>query len=375
MKKTRLWQLILSFVIVLSSCGGGGGGNDDGGGGGNGGGTDCSTSGVIDVSNTSTATGGYTFGTETGEQAKRFQTFIADNHTALESVEVKVKKNSAIETYNAMTVELYRTSEHKPTIKIAETTVDAASINSSFAVIKANLKYQSLVPGIEYAVVLGQVDHVTAANSGFAWIVADVDHTLSFGKFSDKWNDESSFGDGWLIAYVSGGVCASVKHIYTGTITVENTGGIVNPCIITYNKQESFDVVLDYNPSYPSTDGIEWQNTQPTIITGSINDTSTCTPDINTMTSNGSQTITMSSSNFPVILIITNYGYYRLVVGNAPFSCTWKWGPVTGILYGGLVDVSPIPADPSVLSGERTISGPATGMNVKITWYLKRIDL
>ncbi|MFH0977035.1 MAG: Ig-like domain-containing protein [Spirochaetota bacterium] len=159
--------------------------------------------GVIDISHNGTQS--YSFGYRTDNQAKRFQTFIADYHTILDGVEVKIQKNNGTQIYNNISVELYETSAGLPTTKLAETTMDVTSLGTVLKVMRAELKYQNLVPGTEYAIVLGQVNLDTVTTNGFSWCTKQVSSELDFGKLEGStWTDESVNGDGWLKVYVYG---------------------------------------------------------------------------------------------------------------------------------------------------------------------------
>jgi hypothetical protein len=159
--------------------------------------------GVIDISHNGTQS--YSFGYRTNNQAKRFQTFIADYHTILDGLEVKIQKNNGSQTYNNISVELYETNVGLPTTRLAETTMDVSSLGTVLTVMRAELKYQNLVPGTEYAIVLGQVNLDTVTTNGFSWCTKQVSSELNFGKLEGStWTDESLNGDGWLKVYVYG---------------------------------------------------------------------------------------------------------------------------------------------------------------------------
>jgi hypothetical protein len=159
---------------------------------------------VIDVSNTGTCTSAYTFGYKADDQAKRFQTFIADSHTKLDGVEVKIRKNDGSQTYNNISVELYDMKAGLPSARIAETTINPSLLGTDFAVLRAELEYQGLISGTEYAVILGQVN-LDGTTAGIEWCTKEVNSELNFGKLEGStWIDESGLGDGWLKVYVSG---------------------------------------------------------------------------------------------------------------------------------------------------------------------------
>jgi hypothetical protein len=159
--------------------------------------------GVIDISHNGIQS--YSFGYRTDNQTKRFQTFIADYHTILDGIEVKIQKNNGTQTYNNISVELYETSAGLPTTKLAETTMNTTSLGTVLTVMRAELKYQNLVPGTEYAIVLGQENPDTVTTNGFSWCTKQVSSELDFGKLEGStWTDESLNGDGWLKVYVYG---------------------------------------------------------------------------------------------------------------------------------------------------------------------------
>ncbi len=160
------------------------------------------TSHVINISHNGTSR--FSFGYKTSDQAKRFQTFYADYHTILDGIEVKIRKNNGSQTYNNVSVELYETSAGLPTAKLAETTMDVTSLGTDLTVMRAELKYQALVPGTEYAIVLGQVN-LDDTTAGFEWCTKEVSSELNFGKLvNSDWIDESGLGDGWLKLNVYG---------------------------------------------------------------------------------------------------------------------------------------------------------------------------
>jgi hypothetical protein len=377
MKKSGF--LLFFLIIAFLTCGGGGSSN--GGGGSNNEGGESSS--IIDISHGGTY--GYTFGTPNGEQAKRFQTFIADCYAKIDGVEVKIKKNNGSQTYDDITVELYETKANIPSNRIAGTTFDASSLGTEFTIIRAELKCQTLVPGMEYAVVLGQTDWDTLVNDGYTWCVQPVSPELDFGKLKgltdSDWSDESSYGDGWLKVYVTGGGPSALsKPYYTGTITVASEDTVAN-CMHTYDNHATFNILLENVPSFPSGDGMEWRNSQAVSITGSILETTTsgCFGAYDLLTSNGTQTVTPSASAFPVTLILWNSNKYALVVSTIAFSnCTYQKGSSSGTVGGAIIvpyiEVTPIPADPSHLIGETIVTVPLASNNVKVSWNLKRVN-
>ncbi|MFH0977036.1 MAG: hypothetical protein V1874_14740 [Spirochaetota bacterium] len=376
MKKSGF--LLLVLAIAFSSCGGGSSSN---GGGGNSGGGE--SSGIIDVSNTGNCIypNAFSFGYKNNDQAKRFQTFIADCHTKLDGVEVKIKKNNGTQTYNNVSVELYDTKTGLPSNKLAETTIGIASVGTESAVIRAELKYLNLVPGAEYAIVLGQVN-LDDTTAGFEWCTYEVNSELNFGKLEGStWIDEFGLGDGWLKVYVSGSLCSTLtKPYYTGTITVVSEDTVAN-CTHTYDNHATFNILLENVPSFPSTDGMEWRNSQAVSITGSILETTSgsCFGAYDLLTSNGPQAVTPSASTFPVTLILWNSNKYALVVSTIAFpNCTYQMGSLSGTVAGMIIvpyiEVIPIPADPSHLIGETTVTVPLADNDVKVSWDLKRID-
>jgi hypothetical protein len=200
MKKTGFWFLMV-LTIAFSACGGGGSSSSSGGGGQN-------DQSVIDISNTNDCTiafHAFTFGYQTSSQEKRFQTFIADNHTKLDAVEIKIRKNSSTDTYHNVTVELYDiNSSGLPYSKLAETTIDTGSLGRDFTVIRADLNYDKIVPSTRYAIVLGQVNLGSPSNAGYEWCTQEVNSEFTFGKLENStWTEESVLGDGWVIVYMS----------------------------------------------------------------------------------------------------------------------------------------------------------------------------
>jgi len=372
MKKSGLWFSLLALVIFISTCDSGSGG----GGGGDAGGS------VIDISNDCTAA--FSFGWRTDNQAKRYQTFNTGAYTKVDAVEVKIRKNSEMDTYNDVSVELYKTDGGVPTDRIAETTIDADSFGAVFSVVRANLSCQGLFPGTEYAVVLGQVD-LPDDNAGFEWCNEEIDSELNFGKLDDStWTDESEnvgMGDGWLKVYVSGGMSSSVTSYYTGTITVNVEDSLTGVnCVTAHDSQAVFDVVLENDTSFPSSSGQKWINNQGISVLGSYLKTYTgdgCTGMPNSISSDGARMFALSASDFPVNLIIyTEADKYQLIISGIPFSgCTMQYdsfsSTMTAVILVPLMEVAPVPGDTTVLSGDQT-AHDVNGADVQVTWSLTR---
>jgi len=154
---------------------------------------------------------------------KRYQTFVANCHTTITGVQIKIRKKSATQTYGDLTVELYDTDESsKPLKRLAGTTVNEADIGTNFAVVKAKLRYRGLEPGAKYAIVLGQDLSLAVLNDGYEWCVKEIGTRLNFGRYNESTTIvEDWLGDGWLIVNVSGGDCP----VNTSTCNAKDTSG------------------------------------------------------------------------------------------------------------------------------------------------------
>jgi hypothetical protein len=156
---------------------------------------------------------------------------------------------------------------------------------------------------------------------------------------------------------------------YEGTITVDVTGSSGTGCTHSYDNHESFNIILDNNPSYPSSNGKQWQFYTTTNITGTINETSDCYMDLDYLT--GSGTIAVSRSNFNVALILLSTGSYMLAVGAVGYpNCTSNLGTMPGLINATLIQVPSTPNPPNNISGEQTVPGPLGTGQYKVTWSL-----
>ena len=187
MELCGLLNLFLA-VILLAGCGGGGTPPGTG-------------SAVLDLSHDGTL--GYTFGANDDDQVKRFQTFIADTHQSIASIEVKIRKHNN-DPYNNVSVKLYEMDHnHFPSILLAISTIDTDSLGTSFTVVNAPLTYYGLTAWKSYAIVLGQTEGANFNDSGYEWCTKGLSDNFYFGKYNgNAWTDESFFGDGWLKVHV-----------------------------------------------------------------------------------------------------------------------------------------------------------------------------
>lgn len=148
---------------------------------------------------THSGTSGNAFG-QTGDQIKRFQTFLASDDQPIVGIDIKVRKLSGT-NHSDITVELYDTAGHAPTgSPLASAAVTAASVGSDWTIVTAPLHYPKMVFEREYAVVLSQR---TTGSAVYEWAVSPANKATSFGKWNgDSWVNESGLGDGWLKVWV-----------------------------------------------------------------------------------------------------------------------------------------------------------------------------
>ncbi len=160
--------------------------------------------GVIDISNTGTA--GSTFGYYSSA-IKSFETFNADSSFLnITGIDVKIKKNSNLDKYNNITVELYEVGSNRlPANLLSISSIDADSVSVNFKILHAPVEFHGLIPGTTYAIVLGQSNANSIHNAGFEWCRLLVDSgKYRFGNFDGAgWTDDSRSGSGWLKVYVN----------------------------------------------------------------------------------------------------------------------------------------------------------------------------
>lgn len=145
--------------------------------------------------------GGATFGI-LFDEVKRWQTFTANAYSHLLKVEVNICK-SELKNQSDVTVELYATYNDLPAGgALAWSSIPAKSISKDFTVVSAPLRYDGLMPGAKYAVVLGQQSPQT---DHYKWRLANVGYHQKFGKVNgmSNWTEESNLGTGWLQVYVA----------------------------------------------------------------------------------------------------------------------------------------------------------------------------
>ena len=141
--------------------------------------------------------GAYTFG-QSSDQVTRGQMFLDTGVTQLTDVRVEIQTYGGGGQSDA-TVGLYAVDDGQPTgDALATATIAAADVGSSPTEIDVPLSYSGLVPGQQYAIVLGQE---TPSTSGYyEWETSGSEGTSGFGKFQPggNWVDESDLGDAWL---------------------------------------------------------------------------------------------------------------------------------------------------------------------------------
>ncbi|MFJ6725981.1 hypothetical protein ACIQPQ_13810 [Streptomyces sp. NPDC091281] len=143
--------------------------------------------------------GHYTFG-QTANQVRRYQTFTAGENSRLESVKVSLRKIGGT-TQTPVTVALYATAGTKPTgAPLATATIPASAVGTTDTVVTAALRYDGLVDGAPYAVVLGQ-QTPSPSNAAYEWATSGSRGVQAFGKGAGSgWTAESNLGDAWLTA-------------------------------------------------------------------------------------------------------------------------------------------------------------------------------
>ena len=203
---------------------------------------------IIDFS--SNGTGTLDFGA--GDQAKRFQTFIArSGYTDITGIDVKITDNGA---KSDATFELYNAdSNGMPTgSALASETVSRADVDSSISqnngIVHVALHYSGLIEGNKYAIALGQATVSSVNNSNdYKWYSsADTNipnwwsegvtnpqiqqdgQDVPSGKYSGtNWVDESRLGDYWLKIYTAEAVpvdkaALTQKISYAQSLSEEN---------------------------------------------------------------------------------------------------------------------------------------------------------
>ena len=145
----------------------------------------------------------YAFG-KTGDQYKRYQTFIAPESGKVNKVEVKVGTVGSIDDLTDLTVDVYTLKDDNKSLDklITSVTVKKENVNIAGQSTAIPMDFE-LEEGKGYALVLGQ----TAANntSYYTWQVMTNDNDGIFymkwnkaGDGSDAFIDESNLGKGWM---------------------------------------------------------------------------------------------------------------------------------------------------------------------------------
>ena len=152
------------------------------------------------ASTAGTITSHYAFGKVTN-QVQREQAFLDTGITSLSDVRVTVRDAAGSGTgQSAMTVSLYNVAPggSYTGAPLATTTVPASEIHTSDTTIDVPLSYSGLVPGQQYAILLGQV---TPSNtSWYEWSTVGTDGPYGFGQIQANgvWVREPDLGQGWL---------------------------------------------------------------------------------------------------------------------------------------------------------------------------------
>jgi hypothetical protein len=163
------------------------------------------------------ATAAYSFGQST-DQVTRGQMFVDTGIKQLTDVRVD------IQTFNGsgqtpVTVGLYNVLNGQPTgSALATNTIPVASVGSSPTIIDVALSYGSMVPGEQYAIVLGQ--QTPGTGGYYEWETTGSNGINGFGKFqpAGNWVDESNLGDAWLqVNGTLGGSSGTTYPTYTST--------------------------------------------------------------------------------------------------------------------------------------------------------------
>jgi len=152
---------------------------------------------------------GYGFG-KSPMEVRRFQTFIAPP-ACVAAVDICLKlRRMAGDPSDCPVIELYATRDGKPT-GAALAGGGPCRVGAAFEVKWTSLISSALVPGQEYAVVLGTTSHADPAkDSRFEWAVAPACPALHFGKWDGHpWVDESGLGSGWMQIGVRDADCAT----------------------------------------------------------------------------------------------------------------------------------------------------------------------
>ncbi|MFD4571773.1 hypothetical protein ACFWNK_11110 [Streptomyces sp. NPDC058417] len=107
-------------------------------------------------------------------------------------------------TQTPVTVALYATAGTKPTgAPLATATIPAPAVGTTDTVVTAALRYDGLVDGAPYAVVLRQ-QTPSPSNAAYEWATSGSRGVQGFGKGAGSgWTAESNLGDGWLTAQTS----------------------------------------------------------------------------------------------------------------------------------------------------------------------------
>ncbi len=206
---------------------------------------------IIDISHN--GTDGYTFG-QSSDQIKRYQTFVADPYPVLTGVDVKIRKGG---NPGNVTVELYATSDNKPTgSALASATIAASSVTEDYKVVSADLKYSGLQYGKKYAIVLGQTN--PGVGGAYEWLAGtDANSAFDFGKYTggSSYADESHIGDGWTKLHVALSADSEQQPpaVPAGLTASASGSTSINLNWTAVAGATSYEVEIDGSPSYVAT--------------------------------------------------------------------------------------------------------------------------
>ena len=159
------------------------------------------------VVNNSTA-GSIDVGQFDGEQQVG-QSFFANSSPSLTAARITLRKVGG-NRQSDVTVSLQPMSNGLPTgIQLAVATVPARSVGRGFTTLTVPLKYDGLVPGRSYAIVVGQLH--TSADSYYQWATTGRGGPLNMASHdTNGWNSRNAeLGNAWLTLDVQGSLAMS----------------------------------------------------------------------------------------------------------------------------------------------------------------------
>jgi hypothetical protein len=144
--------------------------------------------------------------------AEIYQSFKNSNNPVLSGVNLKIKR-AGLPQQSDLTVALFNEHSGKPIGEaLAKVTVEAASIDSMYSNIHADLNYRQLEKNKNYVIVLNQVfpsdtafyewltgEDISTVNN-FGRLITNIDQ---FGKKVSTWQPDYKTGDAWMKVYTS----------------------------------------------------------------------------------------------------------------------------------------------------------------------------